>query len=213
MGSKLANVPSVEQNRRQSRLLRLPGEVRNHIWGYVLGYQMIHVKSGYKIWPKRDTASSFTYSGYHYTVCESPITEMQAYELSRNERERNALQRALIKKLHLASDIVFKPLLSSLRSNYGMLEELYIDITTTTSYLFIFLQRTIQRTYLFRSKSIYVICSGTRVGVVEYAPIVKDSNGLMTVQQRLEKADAWRDIFVQWGQTSSQSNSKDLQKE
>ncbi|KAH7391550.1 hypothetical protein BKA64DRAFT_747084, partial [Cadophora sp. MPI-SDFR-AT-0126] len=196
----------MERNRLSRPLLSLPGELRNEIWGYVLGFQLIHVME------------ERPHNGVHgpdlrffHTVCESPITEQQAWKFSRMElyeevvkqtstelatvdlrhchhrhaicydalrngptkrlhidllsvcrqtyiesvrflwgsntwsiddsqtfnqwfRRRNALQRLLMKKVHLGSDIANDTVPRSVLFKYNMLEELYVDITTNSTY-------------------------------------------------------------------------------
>ncbi|KAE9374287.1 hypothetical protein N431DRAFT_503178 [Stipitochalara longipes BDJ] len=73
----------LKQNSTSSPLLRLPQELRQKIWGYVLGHRLIHI------------AMTGVYPWYNYygdvfkprlfnTRCQAPITEIQAYELSKS---------------------------------------------------------------------------------------------------------------------------------
>ncbi|EKD15351.1 hypothetical protein MBM_06567 [Drepanopeziza brunnea f. sp. 'multigermtubi' MB_m1] len=168
-------------------LLSLPVELRAMIWGYVLGFQFIHIME------ERPRAGlQVPHLGFFHTVCASLVTEREAYELARKEdhrligpgdmtqgcnrhynchqvyptgvrsrvhveilsvcrqtyleavgilwgtntwsitdfqscrawlSRRNSLQRSLIKKIHLASDVVLTPLPMSLVAKFPVLEE------------------------------------------------------------------------------------------
>ena len=77
----------MERNKYSGPLLRLPGELRNHIWGYVLGFQLVHVMEE----RPQENLSSPNLRFFH-TSCESPVTEMQAYVLSRDESYENTIK-------------------------------------------------------------------------------------------------------------------------
>ncbi|KAN0102837.1 hypothetical protein V8E51_011150 [Hyaloscypha variabilis] len=70
----------LKTNATNSPLLRLPQELRNKIWGYVLGNQLIHI--GLREWHQRYT-SKLTNPHLYNTICQSSITERKAYELSK----------------------------------------------------------------------------------------------------------------------------------
>ncbi|KAG4441747.1 hypothetical protein IFR05_002738 [Cadophora sp. M221] len=272
----------IEQNRRSGPLLSLPGELRNHIWGYVLGFQLVHVMEE-RIHPNQTSPDLRLY----HTVCESPITEKQAYDLSRNEpyetlvtgpmsrmvtkcdlrhchnrhavcydalrhgptkrlhidllsvcrqtymeairlfwgtntwsiddfqsfriffARRNTLQRSLMKKVHLGSDIVIAFPPRSLVLKFGMLEELHIDVTINCR------EELWCRPY-FRSKRIFVICSGTGENTADnqftLSDIVKDDNGTTTVRERIEKAEMWCARLFEWGEATSRLRMKNEKK-
>lgn len=80
-------VGSMERNKYSGPLLSLPGELRNHIWGYVLGFQLVHVMEGR---PQENVSPNLR---FFHTICESPVTEMQAYVLSRDESYENKVKR------------------------------------------------------------------------------------------------------------------------
>lgn len=165
------------------------------IWAYVLGFQVVHIME-----ERARAGVRISHRGFFHTVCESPTTERDAYELARNANcdptgpedmthgrnrhaacnsilrrrhefnrvqvdilsvcrhtyqeairvlwstntwsildwqscrawlgRRTALQRSLIRKIHLASDIVLAFLPRSLVFKFPLLKKLYIEITT-----------------------------------------------------------------------------------
>jgi len=74
---------SIRQNATSSPLLRLPLELRQRIWEYVLGHQLIHIS--------RDEYMRNNRCRWFHTVCESAITEPEAYELSKSEEYDKAV--------------------------------------------------------------------------------------------------------------------------
>ncbi|KAF8859281.1 hypothetical protein BDZ45DRAFT_364360 [Acephala macrosclerotiorum] len=75
----------IKRNATTSPLLKLPLELRQRIWGYVLGHQLVHLteepfnlKYGNVVSPDRRWR-------WFHTVCQSTTTEREAYELSRSE--------------------------------------------------------------------------------------------------------------------------------
>ncbi|KAH6716725.1 hypothetical protein BKA61DRAFT_654058 [Leptodontidium sp. MPI-SDFR-AT-0119] len=268
------------KDRRAKKIL--PGELRNHIWGYVLGFQLVHVMEE-RIHQNHNSPDLRLY----HTVCESPVTEKQAYDLSRNESyetvikgpmseiltkcdmrqchnrhavcyealrhgptrrlhidllsvcrqtymeairllwgtntwsiddfqsfriffgRRNALQRSLMKKVHLGSDIVIAFPPRSLVLKFGMLEELYIDVTINC-------REELWCRPFFRSRRISVICSGTGDNTADnqftLSDIVKDDNGTTTAKERIEKAEMWCARLFEWGEATSRLRLKNDKK-
>ncbi|KAI9054515.1 hypothetical protein LZ554_001672 [Drepanopeziza brunnea f. sp. 'monogermtubi'] len=234
-------------------LLSLPVELRAMIWGYVLGFQLVHIME------ERPRAGiQVPHLGFFHTVCAAQVTEREAYKLARKEdhrligpgdmtqgrnrhyhchqvhpigvrsrvhveilsvcrqtyleavgvlwgtntwsitdfqscrawlSRRNSLQRSLIKKIHLASDIVLTPLPMSLVAKFPVLEELYIDITTNCRSL------PFER-YFLRAKTVFVTCSGTGFNTKHNTTDalinwVNCFNGPTTLKERIEKADMY----------------------
>lgn len=64
------------RNATESMLLQLPPEIRNRIWGFVLGHQMLHIHREYKgnDWHSRNE------SVLRARCCTSPFTETELFE-------------------------------------------------------------------------------------------------------------------------------------
>ncbi|KAH8761397.1 hypothetical protein BGZ57DRAFT_580412 [Hyaloscypha finlandica] len=88
----------VKKNATSSPLLRLPPELRQKIWGYVLGNRLIHIDMqevyrnsvyrGSSYWNLR--YRNFLQRRLFNTICQSTVTEREAYELSKSAEYNKA---------------------------------------------------------------------------------------------------------------------------